>query len=105
MLAEFAIKRIEARQIEPAMQRGQRGAGVAARERQMEAVDVEMDHVEIVGALENLLEHHHVQRDGLGRARVEPYRALAHRDELGARGCESPLANNVTCGPASPALR
>src|SRR5438105_11319271 len=86
MLIEFTIKHIEARQIEPAMQRSKRCAGMAAGKGQMKAIDVEMDHIEIIGALENALEHRNMQRDRLRHAWIEPDGAFANGNEFGARG-------------------
>jgi len=87
MLAEFTIKHIEARQIEPPMQRGERCGQVAAGKWQMKAIDVEMNYIEVIRALENALEHrNNAARRAPACNGIEPDGAFANGNELGARG-------------------
>jgi len=63
-------------------------------------VQVRVDHVELVRALERLLQHHDVTRDRLGLARVEPQRARAAGYELraGARVTGGEQGQRVALG-------
>jgi hypothetical protein len=78
---ELAVQRNEVGDIEPSVQRGDMGVAGAARQRKMQVVDVEVQHVEIVRLLHNPFEHQDVMRELVDAMRVEPQRARARRDE------------------------
>ena len=72
--------------VQPPVQRGQRLVGVASEHRELDHVGVEMDHVEVVGALQHLGQHDHMRRQiGLQRGRVQPDRLIPHRHQ--SRAC------------------
>ena len=64
------------------MQRGHGPRGKRLEERKVDEVDVEVQHVEVVGAAPHLVQHRQMRGDvGLERRRVESYGLLAHRHE------------------------
>ena len=68
------------------MQRGQRAVRERLEEREMKQIDVEMEHIELVGARADLVQHREMRGNvGLERVRIEPHCLLAHRDEARPR--------------------
>ena len=64
------------------MQRRHRARRNPLEQREMQQVDVEMQHVELVRALAHLVQHREVRGDvGFERRRIEADRLIAHRRE------------------------
>ena len=66
-------------QVLAAVQRGDRAARDRAEQREMKLVDVEVQDVEVVGALPHAVEHQHVIGNRIAHAGVEPQRLAARR--------------------------
>jgi len=60
-----------------------RPAADTAGEREMQQIEVEMDDVELVGALHHLLDEHDVVGNGIGDRGIEAQGRLAGADEFG----------------------
>ena len=73
------------------MQRGDRAACDRPEQREMELVDMEVQDVEVVGALAHAVQHQHVIGDRIADAGVEPQRRghaghqIGRRDRIAAR--------------------
>ncbi|MNL17894.1 hypothetical protein D3C87_1390150 [compost metagenome] len=69
-------------QVQPPVQGGHRLVRQVAEEGEMDDVGVEMDDVELVGAVQNLGQQGHVRGQiGFQRFRVQPDGLIAHRDQ------------------------
>ena len=67
------------------MQRGDGAARDRPEQRKLELVDMEVQNVEILGALADAIEHQHVVGNGIPDARVEPQRLRHAGHEIGRR--------------------
>ena len=84
-LAKAEIERLEIGQILSAVERGEGTLRHGAEQREVKLVDVEMENIELVGALPHPIEHKHVIGNGVAHVRVEPQRHGGARNEAGAR--------------------
>ena len=90
-VVEAQIEREQIGQVLAAVQRGDSAACDRPEQREMELIDMEMQDVEVVGALADAIEHQHVIGDRIADAGVEP-ECLGHagheigrRDRIAAR--------------------
>jgi hypothetical protein len=65
------------------VQGGDGAATEGADQRELQDVDVEMKHVELVGALPHLLQHHRMMGQGIAHGRVEAQRHIAAGHQFG----------------------
>ena len=70
----------------PPVQRRYRSARDRPEQREVQAIDVEMQDVELFGALAHPVEHQHVVRHRIAHVGVKPQRAARATDEL--RRCD-----------------
>ena len=84
-VVEADIERQQIGQVLAAVQRRDGPARDRAEQREMKLVDVEMQDVEIVGALAHAIEHQHVIGNGIAHAGVEPQRLRHAGHEVGRR--------------------
>jgi len=76
---------LELREVEPAVQGRDLGPAHPPRQRKVQVIDVEVQHVELTRQLADLLEHDQVRHERVDRPAVEPERPRPGRDELGLR--------------------
>ena len=90
-VVEAQIEREQIGQVLAAVQRGDSAARDRPEQREMELIDMEMQDVEVVGALADAIEHQHVIGDRIADAGVEPQRLghagheIGRRDRIAAR--------------------
>jgi hypothetical protein len=71
------------RKILPAVKRGQRPPALGSKQRKVQIVGVEMQDVELVGALAHLVEHDHLVRNRIAHIRIEPQGASRAGHQFG----------------------
>jgi len=84
-IAEFSIQRAQLVEIEPSVQSGHVRALDPADDGEVELRDVEVDDIELVGALSDLFQHEHMRGQGVFTICVQTERSAADRYELGRR--------------------
>ena len=84
-VVEAEIERQQIGQILAAVQRGDGAARDRPEQRELELVDMEVQDVEVVGALAHAIEHQHVIGDRIDDAGVEPQRLGHAGHEIGRR--------------------
>jgi hypothetical protein len=73
-------------EVQPPVQRGQRALRAVLEEREVDHVDVEMQHVELVHACPQLVQHRHVRGEvGFQRGGIQADGLIAHRHQPCAR--------------------
>ena len=85
-LREHAVDRGELGQIEAAVQGGDERHVLAGEHRVRPIIDVEVQHVEPVGALAHILDHQGVGGDPVADVRIEPQRTRPGRVQFGRGG-------------------
>ena len=83
--AELGIERLQLGDVESAVQRREKRRGKPAEHRQVQAIDVEMHHVERAGILRQALQHHDLVGERRAARLVEAQRLRAAGAQLGAR--------------------
>ena len=84
-VVEAEIERQEIGQVLAAMQGGDGAARDRPEQRELELIDMEVQDVEVVGALAHAIEHQHVIGDRIEDAGVEPQRLGHAGHEIGGR--------------------
>ena len=79
--AEAEIKRLQVRQVLPAVQRRYGTANKLPKQRKMVIVSVEVQDVEIVGTFADPVQHQHIIRNWITHFRVEPQRRCRTTDK------------------------
>ena len=67
-MGKGVVDRVEVRQIEPAVQRCHALMGEVLEQRILQQIDMEMDHVELIGPPADVVEHHEVAGDVIADA-------------------------------------
>ena len=78
---KLAVDSRQFRQVEPTVQRRHMWTAVSPRQREMQVIDVEVNHVEIFGPAVNLVEHDEVMGELIYARRVCPQRPWTRSDK------------------------